>query len=107
MSQIFLEWIRPSEPPPTVKSWLKAATDPAVHHAGASHHAVAGQGFLFHAEMVAIVVGVQAPFLEGAGLVQFLQAVAGGHHALFAAGFKFVLAASGAGCGAAFFQFLQ
>ncbi len=63
----------------------------AVHEAGAGHDAVARDGFAFHAEVVAIVVGVHAAFLEGAGLEKRVQPVAGGHQALFAAGVQFVL----------------
>ena len=65
--------------------------DAAIHQAGAGDDAVARERFFFHAEMVAVVIGVHAPFLEGAGLEQRVEPVARGHHALFAAGLQFVL----------------
>src|ERR1022692_423434 len=44
----------------------------AIHHAGARHHAVARQALGFQAEMVAIMVGVKTPFLEGACLEELV-----------------------------------
>ena len=80
---------------------------PAVHNARCRSPRRRPAGFLFQAEIVAVVVGVHAPFLESAGLEQLVQPVAGGHDALFAPGFQFVFAAAGAGGGAAFLQFVQ
>ena len=99
--------MRPSEPPLTVKSWLKAATTRPSTMPVPVTTPSPGKAFVFHAEIVAIVLGVQAPFLEGAGLEELVEAVARGHHALFAAGVQFVLAAARAGGGAAFFEFVE
>jgi hypothetical protein len=65
--------------------------NPAVNYAHASHDAIGGHGLFLHAEIVALVLGMKAGFLKGAGLEKFLQAVTGGHQAFFVAGIQFVL----------------
>src|SRR5580658_5911775 len=50
---------------------------------------------------------MQAGFLESAALEKSLNAIAGGHDALFAAGIQFVLTPAGARGGALIFEFLQ
>ena len=81
--------------------------DAAIHHARASDHAIGGHGLFLHAEVVALVLGMKAGFLKGAGLEKLLEAVAGGHQALFAAGIQFVLSPARPRDGAPFFKLFQ
>ena len=81
--------------------------DTAIHQPRARNHAVARHGFFLHAEVMAIVLGVKAGFLECAGLEKSFDAITGGHHALFAAGFQFVLAPASPCGGAPLFEFFQ
>src|ERR1700722_5716970 len=56
---------------------------------------------------MAIVFGMQAGFLESAGLEETLNAVTGRHHTFFAAGIQFVLTPASARGSALIFEFLQ
>ena len=75
---------------------------PPIYNPRSSHYAVAREGFLFETEMMAIVLGVESPFLEGAGLVQFTEPIARGHDSLFPTRFQFIFAPSGTRRGTAF-----
>src|SRR3546814_11698507 len=55
---------------------------PPVDGAVASHHAVAGDFLLLHAEVEAAVLDIHVPLLEGALVEQDLQALARGQLAL-------------------------
>ena len=86
--------MRPSEPPPTVKSWLKAATGrPSTKPVPVTTPSPATD-FFSSAEIVAIVFGMQAEFLEGAGFKEIVQPVARGHQTFLAAGLQLILAAT-------------
>ena len=75
----------------------RAAVD--IAHAG--DHTVAGHGFALHAEVMAVMLGMQAPLHEGILFEKCGDAVARSHEAFLAAFGKFLLAAGSIG-GAAF-----
>src|SRR3546814_1339089 len=61
---------------------LFRSDQPPVDGAVASHHAVAGDFLLLHAEVEAAVLDIHVPLLEGALVEQDLQALARGQLAL-------------------------
>jgi hypothetical protein len=80
---------------------------PPIDQTDAGDYTVARQRFVLHAKMVAIVFGVQTPFLKGAGLKESVQAVPGGHDTFFAPCFQFVFASTGASGLATVFEVFQ
>ena len=68
---------------------------PAVDRAVAGDHAVARDLLLLHAEIGAAMLDEHVPFLEGAGVEQQLDALAGGELALGVLGVDAALAAAG------------
>ena len=72
----------PSEPPKTVKSWREDAHAAALDRAVAGDHRVAPGPVLLHVELVGAVAHERVELLEGAGVEQLLDALAGGVLAL-------------------------
>ena len=73
---IFSPITSPSEPPNTVKSWLKTHTRAPVDRAVAGHHRVAPRPVLLHVEVVGAVAHERVELLEGARVEQLLDALA-------------------------------
>ena len=80
--QIFSAWASQSEPPNTVKSWLKAKTRRPLTVPWPVTTPSPGIFCFVHAEIVAAVLDEHVPFLEGAGIEQQLQPLARGELAL-------------------------
>jgi hypothetical protein len=78
---IFSAMTSPSEPPTTVKSWLKTHT-PTVDRAVAGHDGVAPRAVLLHVEVVRAVAHERVELLERAGVEQLLDPLARGVFAL-------------------------
>ena len=76
--QIFLACVCPSEPPHTVKSWLKVAMGrPSTRPVPVTTPSVR-ETFIFQPEMGAVVIGMHAPLLKCAGQKKFGDPVARG-----------------------------
>ena len=79
---IFSAITSPSEPPKTVKSWREDAHAAALDRAVAGDHGVAPRPVLLHPELVRAVADERVELLEGAGVEQLLDPLAGGVLAL-------------------------
>ena len=79
---IFSAITSPRLPPKTVKSWEKTKTVRPVDRAVAGDDGVAPGPFLLHLEVVGAVADEGVELLEGAGVEQLLDPLAGGHLAL-------------------------
>ena len=79
---IFSAITSPSEPPKTVKSWREDAHAAAVDRAVAGDDGVAPGPVLLHVELVGAVAHEGVELLEGAGVEQLLDPLAGGELAL-------------------------
>ena len=75
---IFSAMTSPSEPPKTVKSWREDAHAAAVDRAVAGDHGVAPRPVLLHVELERAVAHERVELLEGAGVEQLLDPLAGG-----------------------------
>ena len=80
---------------------------PTVDVADASHDAIAGHGFFFHAELVAGVLRELAELHEGAGLEKLGETLTGGEQAFFVALGDLVLAAAHFGEVPGGFEFVE